>query len=186
MPVLSPCLRAEQIHITVDTHTGMLRCHVPKHLNCTVIPELESALNSDISKLPQLVSELRYWITQRRCEKTLQHLPATSFELLPLLYAPDPAMARTGRHKIFIKLHRHSNIILVVEIKEKPNTSCEMEYKFHLIFVKHIAIDEDPKAPALKPESDVPRKYLTVQSMVEFDTFTATHGPGTYLDGKKP
>lgn len=58
-----------------------------------------------------------------------------------------------------------------------------MEYKFHLIFVKHIAIDEDPKAPTLKSESDVPKKYLTVQSMVEFDTFTATHGPGTYLDG---
>lgn len=113
VPVLSPCLRAEQIHITVDTHTGMLRCHVPKHLNCTVIPELETALNSDIGKLPQLVSELRFWITQRRCEKTLQHLPATSFELLPLLYAPDPALARTGRHKMFIKLHRHSNIILV-------------------------------------------------------------------------
>lgn len=185
VPVLSPCLRAEQIYITVDTHTGMLRCHVPKYLNCSVIPELETALNNDISKLPQLVSELRYWITQRRCEKTLQHLPATSFELLPLLYAPDPAMARTGRNKIFIKLHRHSNIILVVEIKEKPNTSCEMEYKFHLIFVKHIAIDEDPKAPTQKAESDVPRKYLTVQSMVEFDTFTATHGPGTYLDGKK-
>lgn len=70
-----------------------------------------------------------------------------------------------------------------MEIKEKPNTSCEMEYKFHLIFVKHIAIDEDPKAPTLKSESDVPKKYLTVQSMVEFDTFTATHGPGTYVDG---
>lgn len=58
-----------------------------------------------------------------------------------------------------------------------------MEYKFHLIFVKHIAIDEDPKAPSTKSDSDVPKKYLTVQSMVEFDTFTATHGPGTYLDG---
>lgn len=59
-----------------------------------------------------------------------------------------------------------------------------MEYKFHLIFVKHIAIDEDPKAPNVRSESDVPKKYLTVQSMVEFDTFTATHGPGTYVDGR--
>lgn len=71
----------------------------------------------------------------------------------------------------------------MVEIKEKPNVSCEMEYKFHLIFVKHIAIDEDPKAPNAKTESDVPKKYLTVQSMVEFDTFTATHGPGTFVVG---
>lgn len=72
----------------------------------------------------------------------------------------------------------------MVEIKEKPNTYCEMEYKFHLIFVKHIAIDEDPKAISPKIDSDVPKKYLTVQSMVEFDTYTATHGPGTYVDGK--
>lgn len=115
VPVLSPCLRAEQIHITVDTHTGRLRCHVPKHLNCAVIPDLETALNSDILKLPSLVSELRYWITQRRCEKTLQHLPAASYERLPLLYASDHALARIGRHKIFIKLHRHPNIILVCE-----------------------------------------------------------------------
>lgn len=111
--MLNPCLRAEQIHITVDTHTGMLRCHVPKHLDCTVVPDLQIALNSDINKLQTLVSELRYWITQRRCEKTLQHLPATSYERLPLLYTADHPIAKIGRHKVYIKFHRQSNIILV-------------------------------------------------------------------------
>lgn len=60
-----------------------------------------------------------------------------------------------------------------------------MEYKYYLIFVNHIAIDEDAKCPPTKPESDVPKKYLKVESMVEFDTFTATHGPGTCVDGNK-
>lgn len=109
--MLSPCLRAEQIHITVDTHTGMLRCHVPKHLDSSVVPELQTALNSDLNKLQPLVSELRYWITKRRCEKTLQHLPAASHLRLPLLNST--AIANIGRHKVFVKLHRHSNIILV-------------------------------------------------------------------------
>lgn len=58
-----------------------------------------------------------------------------------------------------------------------------MEYKYYLVFVKHIAIDEDSKLSTAKPEIDVPKKYLKVQSMVEFDTFTATHGPGTSVDG---
>lgn len=58
-----------------------------------------------------------------------------------------------------------------------------MEYKFHLVFVKHIAIDEDSNTTTPKSETDVPKKYLKVQSMIEFDTFTATHGPGTYVDG---
>lgn len=113
VPVLNPCLRAEQIHITVDTHTGMLRCHVPKHLDCPIIPELQTTLNGDLTKLPHLVSELRYWVTQRRCEKTLQHLPATPHERLPLLHTVDHPMTKIGRHKIFVKLHRHPTVILV-------------------------------------------------------------------------
>lgn len=113
VPVLNPCLRAEQIHITVDTHTGMLRCHVPKHLDCHIIPELQNALNNDLGRVSFLVSELRFWITQRRCEKTLQHLPATPFERLPLLHPPDHLLTKISRHKIYIKLHRHPNVVMV-------------------------------------------------------------------------
>lgn len=110
---MNPCLRAEQIHITVDTHTGMMKCHVPKHLDCIVIPDLQIALNSDLNKIQPLVSELRYWITQRRCEKTLQHLPATAHERLPLLYSPEHPVAQIGKHKIYVRLHRHPNVVLV-------------------------------------------------------------------------
>lgn len=123
VPVLNPCLRAEQIHITVDTHTGMLRCHVPKHLDCPISPELQTALNGDLTKLPHLVSELRYWVTQRRCEKTLQHLPATPHERLPLLHTVDHPMTKIGRHKIFVKLHRHPTVILVRSTPLPPKQS---------------------------------------------------------------
>lgn len=121
VPVLTPCLRAEQIHITIDTHTGMLRCHVPKHLDCPIIPEMQVCLNGDRSKLPQLMSELRYWITHRRCEKTLQHLPATGTETLPFLTLPSNELLQHGRHKIFVKLHRHPNVILVSVFLYKSN-----------------------------------------------------------------
>ena len=55
----------------------------------------------------------RYWITQRRCEKTLQHLPATPYERLPLLHHPDHPMSKIGRHRMFVRLHKHPNVILV-------------------------------------------------------------------------
>jgi len=45
--------------VTVDTHTGMLQCHVPQY-DAPLIPELQTALNGDHSRLPTLVSELRY------------------------------------------------------------------------------------------------------------------------------
>ncbi|KAG4074048.1 hypothetical protein HA402_014253 [Bradysia odoriphaga] len=180
VPVLNPCLRAEQIHITVDTHTGMLRCHVPKHLECPITPELQTALNGDLTKLPHLVSELRYWVTQRRCEKTLQHLPATPHERLPLLHTVDHPMTKIGRHKIFVKLHRHPTVILIVEIKERPTNVCEMDYTFYLALVKPSSIDDNPNDDAI--ESDIPKMYFRVQNLIEFDTFAVTHGPGTYVD----
>lgn len=180
--MLHPCLRAEQIHITVDTHTGRLRCHVPKHLDCPVIGELEGALNDDHTRLPALVSELRYWITLRRCEKTLQHLPATPYDRLPLLHAVDHPIARIGKHKLFVRLNRHPTVILVVEIKERAGQPCEMDFNFNLVYVRHAAIDDNPNADEQhNSESDIPKVYLRVQTLIEFDSFVATHGSSTCL-----
>ncbi|TMW50711.1 hypothetical protein DOY81_004211 [Sarcophaga bullata] len=200
VPVLTPCLRAEQIHITIDTHTGMLRCHVPKHLDCPIIPEMQATLNNDRSKLPQIMSELRYWITHRRCEKTLQHLPATATDSLPFLTIPDNPLLQPGRHKIFVKLHRHPS---VVQLKEKSNMPNEMEYTFHLGFVAYQTNENDPipeesaqqlvpvqAPPAMQqgstPNAEVPKVYTKLLKIIEFDTFVATHGPGTDVDDTPP
>lgn len=58
VPVLQPCLRAELLLVTVDTHTGMLQCHVPQY-DAPLVPELTAALNGDHSRLTTLISELR-------------------------------------------------------------------------------------------------------------------------------
>ncbi|CAD7082039.1 unnamed protein product [Hermetia illucens] len=179
VPVLNPCLRAEQIYITVDTHTGMLRCHVPKHLDCPIIPELQNTLNGDHSKLQTLVSELRYWITHKRCEKTLQHLPAVALENLSFLNPPDRLAHIPGRQKIYVKLHRHPNVTLIVQLKEKPNCPSEMEYTFYLGFIQQTVTDGDTTEDV---PAEVPKMYLRLAKMIEFDTFVATHGPGTYVD----
>lgn len=73
-------------------------------------------------------------------------------------------------------------MLQIVEIKEKANQTCEMEYNFHLVFVKHISTD-DELITGNKIDSDLPKKYMAIQSIVQFDTFTATHGPGTPIDG---
>lgn len=61
----------------------------------------------------------RFWITQRRCEKTLQHLPATPHEKLPLSHHPDHPMSKISRHRMFVQLHRHPTVILVIIVKKK-------------------------------------------------------------------
>lgn len=63
--ILQPCLRAEQLLITVDTHTGMLQCHVPQY-DPPLIHELNNSLNGDHARLPALISELR-WVVAHFC-----------------------------------------------------------------------------------------------------------------------
>ncbi|XP_073993036.1 mediator complex subunit 14 isoform X1 [Rhodnius prolixus] len=179
VPVVQPCLRAEQLLVTVATHTGMLQAHIPKY-DPPSIGELEAALNSDHSRLPNLISELRFWITQRRCEKTLQHLPATPHERLPLLLHPDHPMSKIGRHRMFIRLHRHRNIILIVELKEKDGCPLEMDLVFYLAVVKQSSIEDDPHDDTI--ETEIPKMYLKILTLIEFDTFVTTHGPFTPID----
>lgn len=191
IPVLTPCLRAEQIHITVDTHTGRYHCHVPKHPECSIMNDMQTALNSDHSKLPELVNELRYWLVKRRCEKTLQHLPASAKERLPIITSPAHPATKIGRHKMFIQLHRHSNVILIVGFKSKESNTNEMEYTFYLVYIKHVPIMDTNSDEQLldggttsnsasgQSSSDIPKTFLRVMTMVEFDTFVATHGSGT-------
>ncbi|KMQ89075.1 mediator of rna polymerase ii transcription subunit 14-like protein [Lasius niger] len=179
VPILQPCLRAELLLVTVDTHTGMLQCHVPQY-DAPLVPELTAALNGDHSRLPTLISELRFWITQRRCEKTLQHLAATSHERLPVLHHPDHPMSKISRHRMFVQLHRHPTVILIVAFKEKENSPCEIECSFYLAVVKHSSIEDDPHDDSI--ETEIPKMYLKVQSLIEFDTFVITHGPFTSVD----
>lgn len=84
----------------------------------------------------------------------------------------------------FSRIRNHYLIYFfqIVEIKERPDNECEMEFSFYLVFVKHSSIDDNPNDDSI--ETDTPKVYLKVQTLIEFDTFAATHGPGTYVDGK--
>lgn len=188
VPVLTPCLRAEQIHITVDTHTGKFHCHIPKYLKCPIMSEMQASLNGDLSKLPDLVSELRYWITKRRCEQTLQHLPAVAKERLPILTSAEHPATKLGKHKMFVQLYRYSNVILIVGLKSKESNSNEMEYSFYLVHVKHVSVEQNiPEEQLMDSGSsggapgEMPKMFLRVMQMIEFDSFVATHGDGTCL-----
>lgn len=77
----------------------------------------------------------------------------------------------------------------------------EMEYTFHLGFVAYQTNDNDPLPeessqqlvpvqpppllqPGTTPNAEVPKVYTKLLKLIEFDTFVATHGPGTDVDGK--
>lgn len=55
----------------------------------------------------------RFWLVARRCEKTLQHLPASVCEHLPFLHGPDHPLSKLSQDRLYVTLHRHTDHILV-------------------------------------------------------------------------
>lgn len=181
LPILSPCLRSEQLLITVDTRTGSLQAHIPQDdPPASLMSELQNTLNSDKIRFEAAIAELRFWITQRRCQKTLQHLPVSVYDKLPLMYPADSPMSRLGKHKFFLRLHKHPNSWVVVEFKEKAK---DIDYVCHLVVVKPVPIEENVSTDETSIE--LPKMYYKVMEVNELDMFLLTHGPCTALESQE-
>lgn len=70
----------------------------------------------------------------------------------------------------------------IVEFKEKESSPCEVDCSFYLAVVKHSSIEDNPDDESI--ETEIPKVYLKLQTLIEFDTFVVTHGPFTSIDGK--
>ena len=159
IPILEYCLRSEQLLITVDTHTGVFLAQVYLYENNPFIQDIQTAINEDKSKLQWLVSQLRYWITKQRVHKTLQHLPATSYEQLPILFSRNKhPLKDLSAHKMYIRLHHESSAIIIIEFLEKAASPCEIDFRYYLLWVKPASIEDDPNDDTVAP--NIPKVYM--------------------------
>ncbi|XP_023219267.1 mediator of RNA polymerase II transcription subunit 14-like [Centruroides sculpturatus] len=181
IPLLQPCMQSEQLLVTVDTHTGFFLAHVPQ-FDPPFMDDIEEAFNKDLSKLESLISELRFWITMRRCEKTIQHLPAMASEQLSLNVPSDHPLVKFGTHKLFIKLCKHQNFYIVIHLKSKHN---EIEQTYYLMTVQPQPLEDEAidHKDDTALETELPKSYLKVVNFLQLDTFAITHGPCTKIDG---
>lgn len=181
IPILEKCLRSEQLLVTVDTHTGIFLAHVPQYENNPFTTQIQQALNEDRSHLEALVSQLRFWITKQRVHKTLQQLPATSYERLPILFDLNKhPLKDLSPNRMYIRLHRQPNAILIVEFHEKETNHCEIEYQYYFLWVRPASIEDNPNDD--KVVTAIPKVYLKALTMVQFDPFLVTHGTSTKVD----
>lgn len=51
-----------------------------------------------------------------------------------------------------------------------------------MVVVKPSSIEENLNDDSIE-SNDIAKPYLKVQTLIEFDTFVATHGPFTSIDG---
>ncbi|XP_050349696.1 mediator of RNA polymerase II transcription subunit 14 [Nymphalis io] len=195
--VVWPCLRAEQLLVSVGAHGGRLRARVPAYPATPRMPELANALTiADRTLVRNLLTHLRFWLVARRCEKTLQHLPASVCEHLPFLHGPDHPLNKLSPDRLYVTLHRHTDHILVVEMKEvaaggtattssssNSGSACSVALAFHLAGARRCTPDEcEEEASSSSATPATSRAFLRLHSLVELDTFTLTHGPFTPLD----
>ncbi|CAH2068775.1 unnamed protein product, partial [Iphiclides podalirius] len=197
--VVWPCLRAEQLLVSVGAHGGRLRARVPAYPATPRMPDLAAALAAaNVPLVKALLTQLRFWLVARRCEKTLQHLPASVCEHLPFLHGPDHPLTKLSPDRLYVTLHRHTDHLLIVEMKEvaagstattsncaNSGSACSVALAFHLAGAKRCTPDECEDESGATSSSNTPvasRAFLKLHSLVELDTFTLTHGPFTPLD----
>ncbi|KAJ2946324.1 hypothetical protein O0L34_g12361 [Tuta absoluta] len=195
--VVCPCLRAEQLLVSVGAVGGRLRARVPAYPHTPKMPELATALaNTTVPHIKQLLTQLRFWLVARRCEKTLQHLPASVCEHLPFLHGPDHPLTKLSTDRLYVTLHRHTDHILIVEMKEvaagstattsntnNAGSACSVALSFHLAGARRCTpVECEDESSSSSPPSTMARAFLKLHSLVELDTFTLTHGPFTPLD----
>ncbi|CAG7734428.1 unnamed protein product [Allacma fusca] len=190
IPILTPCLRSEQLLVSVNVNTGSFLVHVPQFdPSPPVVNEIQQTINTknpNTTKLISLISTLRYWITERRCEKTLQHLPASAADRITLLkWDENQILNKIGPHRLTIKFQKHPYAILIVEFKEKEDYRSEMDYFFYLIIVKKASAEENEELP-VGTTGAIPKFYLRPVTIIPLDTFVSTHGAYTEVDVLDP
>lgn len=80
--------------------------------------------------------------------------------------------------------NKYFNTLQIVEFKERDDLPNEMNYFFHLIMVKKASADENEDLPVgATVGGTVPKFYLKPTLTIPLDTFSATHGPFTEVDG---
>ncbi|KAM7302775.1 mediator of RNA polymerase II transcription subunit 14 isoform X1 [Ixodes scapularis] len=192
VPLLQPCMQSENLLVTVDTHTGYFLAFVPQY-DPPMIGEIQEALNKDAAKLDTLLTDLRFWMTVKRCEKTLQHLPVLTSPKLPLVVPRGHPAARLGPHTLYVKLCKHHNCYVVVELKENPSSPQEISQTYYLMTVQpHALPEEDPSSSSAAGaqggsgetpmETELPKAFLRVANFMQLDTFAIVHGPCTKID----
>ncbi|GAB6020174.1 Mediator of RNA polymerase II transcription subunit 14 [Chamberlinius hualienensis] len=136
VPILQPCLRSEQLLITLDTHLGIFLAHVPQYAEAPFVDEIKQSLNGNRNQFKSLITNLKFWIVLQRCRKSIQHLPAVAMEKLPLLHSQDHPINQLSRHKLYIKLCKHPNSYLIVELFVKEDNPLEIEENFYLLILE--------------------------------------------------
>lgn len=210
VPIVHPCSSSEHLVLTVDTHTGYVMAFVPQY-EPPMISELQDIFNGLAkeatpnlkSRLATTLLNLKFWITLKRCRKTVQHLPVLAMESNPVTTIPDDhPLNQLGKFALYVKLCKHIHYFVVIELQaEKPSDTVEFNYYLMKItgtIISEINSTSTESCSHIWRASEpllAPRTFLLfgirvfflsgdnrLSSFYRLDSQSIIHGPCTDLD----
>ncbi|KAG1686097.1 Mediator of RNA polymerase II transcription subunit 14 [Nymphon striatum] len=176
---------SEQLLISIDTHTGIFLVLVPKY-DIPIVNDIQNALNKNKNdgrtRFLELLKKLKFWMIYRRCEKTIHSLPAIAMDKLPLILPDDHEINKLGPYKLFVKLRRHPNCYLVVDLIADCDDPDEVTQEFYLLTVKPTSFEEEVIPVAESPLETSTKAFLLVSVFRKLDSFGVTHGTCTAVE----
>ncbi|CAH1798713.1 unnamed protein product [Owenia fusiformis] len=175
VPLLEPCMQAENLCISVDILKGIFLPAIPQY-GMEITDDLAEALNEESKDVTTCLSDLRCLLALKRCRKSVQHLPVTLTDRLPIVNMAGHQLEKLGKHKIFIKLCRQGNHYVVIDVKNLKTYRVELSY--YLLHTLPSSFDCDITSDAL---DDIPMPFLRAGHMIKLDEFSCVHGSATVL-----
>ncbi|XP_014680674.1 PREDICTED: mediator of RNA polymerase II transcription subunit 14-like [Priapulus caudatus] len=172
VPLLSPCIASEQLHVSVDFLTGRVLTSIPlwEPVHQTV-KDIENALNGEKADLERLLTEVRFELMLSRIDRTVQHQFVECHTELPLVGWEQSPLQALSKHRMYLCLTKYSNCYVVVEFNESEEDRRIIVPTYYMMTAKVAAYEGAPP--------DTPTPYLRVTSLIQFDTYAITHGPFT-------
>ncbi|XP_041355183.1 mediator of RNA polymerase II transcription subunit 14-like isoform X2 [Gigantopelta aegis] len=171
VPILDPCMSSEVLRVAIDIQKGSYLTSVPCD-DFSAVHEIETYLNDDRRGLDKLLIKLQMQLCLRRCEKSVQLLPAACLSTIPVVNSADHPLEKLGKCKLFIRVPRQANFFLVVNlVEETPRT---VSYFYYLL--ETFPCTADGKEDDIAEDVGV-KSYYRAGRFISMDSFSVTHGP---------
>lgn len=132
IPITKSFRSCGNLYLAVDPQTGSYVC-ASTNISHDSLEELERAVNNSIMQLVSWLPKLRLILATEHCRATLQNLPASVVQRLPLSNTATHAVSKLGQNVIYLKLSRFDSFYIIIQVLDDGQDELMMSYKYHLL-----------------------------------------------------
>lgn len=169
---LDPCAASEELIISLDLN-GSYLAHVPRYeRNCPLADHIQESLNGNRSKLGTYFDQLKIWLQKKRCITTIDYLPVSANDSLPLGSKANHAKLDDRVPRLFFQFNKYNHYYLMAEFFTTDAHPFGVETRYSLLVtesVSNITGDGLDIGETDASVESVKRDLLIVENVLELD-----------------